>query len=122
MQIKTFYPAIFSTDAEAAVKSLETFGFSTAHDVEAASQFKNELIVMKDGDGHRADVIGLKQAPRSFVGVRVNVSDFDETYAELSAQGYKPYNSEKVDSKLSRSALMMSPEGIPYIIIEHKHN
>lgn len=120
MKIKTFYPAVFSTDPEATVKAMETFGFGIAHDVEAATQFKNEMFVLEDAEGHRVDVIGLKQAPRNFTGVRVNVFDFDEAYAELSAQGYKAYNSDMVESKMSRSALMMSPQGIPYIIIEHK--
>ena len=55
------------------------------------------------------------------VNYRVRKDCADSLVAELTAQGYKPYNSDQVDSKMSRSALMMSPQGIPYIIIEHKH-
>lgn len=121
MKIKTFYPALFVKDAEAAIKSLETFGFSVAHDRVAPSEHKNEMRVLKDAEGRHVDVINLVAAPKNFVGIRVNVEDYAETVAELEAQGYKNMVTGGVDSEVSHSTMMFSPDGIPYMIIEHKH-
>lgn len=122
MKIKTFYPALFVNDAEAAIKSLETFGFGVAHDKVSNSIHQNELRVLKDAEGRHVDVVNLVATPKNFVGIRMNVADFDETVAELEAQGYKNMvKAGEVDSEVSRSTMMFSPDGIPYMIIEHKH-
>lgn len=122
MKIKTFYPALFVKDAEAAIKSLETFGFSVAHDKVSNSEHQNEMRVLKDAEGRRVDVVNVVAAPRNFVGIRVNVASYEEAVAELTAQGYQNAVAAGVDSENARSTMMFSPEGIPYMIIEHKHN
>lgn len=121
MKIKTFYPALFVNDAEGAIKSLETFGFGVAHDRVSPSEHKNELRVLKDAEGRHVDVVNLVATPKNFVGIRMNVEDYEETVAELEAQGYRNMVANGVDSEVSRSTMMFSPQGIPYMIIEHKH-
>lgn len=121
MKIKTFYPALFVKDADAAIKSLETFGFAVAHDKVSNSEHKNELRVLKDAEGRHVDVVNVVAAPKNFVGIRVNVADYEEAVAELTAQGYKNTVAAGVESSTARSTMMFSPDGIPYMIIEHKH-
>lgn len=119
MKIKSFYPLIFTTDANATMENLEAFGFTPAHNKEGSTDVGYALHVLKDTDEHRVDVLESTIIPRDFVGVRVNVFDYDEAVTELKAQGYAPIRTDGIVGRTAHSVLLRSPQGIPYLIIEH---
>lgn len=119
MKIKSFYPLIFSTDAAATMKNLEFFGFAPAHNREGRTDVNYALHVLKDADGHRVDVLESSIIPRNFVGIRVNVSNYDEAVSELKAQGYAPVRTDGIVGPASHTVMLRSPEGILYMVMEH---
>lgn len=119
MQIKTFYPVIITPAAQAVLTSLETFGFAGAHEKHGIAENNNDHYVLKDANGNRVDVVSSQVVPRSFVAIRVNVFDFDEAVAELTQKGYINRHPVTVESSSSRSTMMVSPEGVFYLITEH---
>jgi hypothetical protein len=51
----------------------------------------------------------------------MNVDDFDEACKMLQEHGYRNYYGDKtVETKSSRSALMISPSGFAINLIQHK--
>lgn len=43
---------------------------------------------MKDADGHGVSIAHVNQIPRDMTAVQMNVDDFDEAIALLSAHGF----------------------------------
>lgn len=119
MTVKTYYPAIVTPDVEGTIKNLEAFGFGIAHEKHDVSETHNDSIVMKDGNGNRVDVVSTKAVPRAFVTIRVNVADYEAAVAELTALGYENRRPAGVDTASSRSTMMISPQGVYYLICEH---
>lgn len=119
MTVKTFYPVVVTPAADAVLASLETFGFAGSHEKHGIAENKNDHFVLKDGNGNHVDVVSSHVVPRSFVGIRVNVDNFDEAVAELTAKGYENRHPVTVESTSSRSTMMVSPEGVFYLITEH---
>lgn len=119
MKVKTFYPVIISTDFDGTIKALETFGFAPHHEKHDVSATHNDNFVLKNEEGHRVDVVSTKAVPRSFVGIRVNVEDYEAAVAELEAQGYQNRRPGGVETSSSKSTMMVSPQGIFYLICEH---
>lgn len=120
MQVKTFYPMILTTDLDAAMKNLATFGFSEAHNRDGATDVRYDLHVLKNEQGHRVDVLASKIISRDFVGIRINVADYETAVAELKAQGYRAMRTDGVESAVARAVMLASPQGIPCLVIEHK--
>lgn len=119
MNVKTYYPVIVSPVAQDVLTSLETFGFAGAHEKHGIAENKNDHFVLKDGNGNRVDVVSSHVVPRTFVGIRINVDDFDAAVAELTEKGYINRHPVTVESSSSRSTMMVSPEGVFYLITEH---
>lgn len=119
MKIKSFYPLIFTTDAKTTMKNLETFGFTPAHNREGSTDVGYALHVLKDNAEHRVDVLESTVIPRNFVGVRVNVDDYDEAVSELKAQGYTPVRTDGIVGPASHTVMLRSPQNILYMIMEH---
>lgn len=119
MKVKTFYPVIVSVDFDGTVKEMETFGFAPHHEKRSVGETKNDSFVLKNEEGHRVDVVSTKAIPRSFVGIRVNVEDYEAAVAELEALGYQNRRPGGVETSSSKSTMMVSPQGIFYLICEH---
>ena len=122
MKISTFNPQIITSDAESIVEVFEALGFERRHRQEGIGDLDVTGIRMKDSDGHYVDIsevdIGLKEDK---VAIRMNVDDFDEAYEKLVALGFKNiYGHHQVDTKTSKSAMMISPGGLGINLVEHK--
>ena len=122
MKITTFNPQIFTRNAEPIMKLFEELGFVKRHDQEGIGDLNVEGIRMKSPEGYYLDIScpgdGL---PRDMVGIRMNVDDFDEAYRLLLKRGFKNFYGDKtVDTKTSKSAMMVSQSGFGIYLIEHK--
>ncbi|MBR0365601.1 MAG: hypothetical protein IJH94_02220 [Clostridia bacterium] len=122
MKITTFNPQIITKNAESIMKLFEELGFIKRHDQEGIGDLNVEGIRMKSPEGYYLD-ISCPEADfsRDMVGIRMNVDDFDEAYLLLLKHGFKNFYGDKtVDTKTSRSAMMISPTGFGINLIEHK--
>ena len=54
------------------------------------------------------------------VAIRMNVDDFDEAFEKLISLGFKNiYGDQKVSTKSSKSAMMISESGFAINLIQH---
>ena len=121
MKITTFNPQIITKDAEPIVRLFEELGFEKRHNPEGIGELNVEGIRMKDANGFYLDIsMPDVQLPQDVTVIRINVDDYDETYKLLTEHGFKNFYGDKaVETKSSRSALMISPSGIAINLIQH---
>lgn len=113
---------LFSPNFEEAVKEAEKLGFAIAHEKDGIADHNNSQRVLRDGAGNKVDVVSLSnqsQIQRPFVGIRMNVENFDEALKEFEAMGYRNLKPENVESKSSKSTMIMPPQGFMYLLCEH---
>ncbi|MBR0366641.1 MAG: hypothetical protein IJH94_07575 [Clostridia bacterium] len=122
MKITTFNPQIFTRNVEPIIKLFEELGFVKRHDQEGIGELNVEGIRMKSSDGCCLDISCPDvELPHDMVGIRMNVDDFDEAYNLLLEHGFKNvYGDKTVDTRTSKSAMMISPSGFGINLIEHK--
>ena len=124
MKITSFNPQIITRDAEPAVKLFEELGFEKRHQKEGIGEYKVKGIVMKHPDGFHVDISESK-APimQDLAVIRINVDDFDETYALLKSKGFENfYGDRTADTPTSKSAIMRAPSGFVINLIQHIKN
>ncbi|SET97883.1 hypothetical protein SAMN04487771_10906 [[Clostridium] aminophilum] len=133
MKITTFNPQIITKNAEPLMKLFQELGFEKRHDQEGIGELNVEGIRMKNDDGFYLDISipetlpaaakEEKLLPHDMVVIRMNVDDFDAAYQVLEKQGFRNvYANGTVDTKSSRSAVMISPTGFGINVIQHiKH-
>ena len=122
MTVKTYYPALCTPNFEETVKELEALGFTKAHEKNDIAEHNNTNMVMKDGNGNKVDVVSLSSmsaVKQSFTAIRMNVENYDEAYAELTAKGFIDLHPGTVETKSSKSTMLRSKEGFMYILTEH---
>ena len=122
MKITTFNPQIITKDADSIVKLFEELGFEKRHNPSGIGDLNVEGIRMKDANGFYLDISQPDiQIPQDIAIIRMNVDDFDEACKMLQEHGYRNYYGDKtVETKSSRSALMISPSGFAINLIQHK--
>ena len=122
MKITTFNPQIITKDAEAVAKLFEALGFEQRHNPKGIGELDVTGIRMKDANGFYVDISQPNmQMPRDLTAIRMNVDNFDEAYALLTARGFKNfYGDQTVGTKSSESAIMISPSGFVINLIQHK--
>ena len=122
MKITTFNPQIITKDADSIVKLFEELGFEKHHNPSGIGDLNVEGIRMKDANGFYLDISQPDiQIPQDIAVIRMNVDDFDEACKMLQEHGYRNYYGDKtVETKSSRSALMISPSGFAINLIQHK--
>ena len=122
MKITTFNPQIITTDAEAVAKLFEALGFERRHHPKGIGELDVTGIRMKDANGFYVDISQPNmQMPRDLTAIRMNVDNFDEAYALLTAHGFRNfYGDQTVGTKSSESAIMISPSGFVINLIQHK--
>ena len=121
MQITTFNPQIITKDAAPIVQLFEELGFEKRHDQEGISELKVEGIRMKDLNGFYVDV-SQPDVPleRDVSAIRMNVDDFDTAYQLLLSKGFRNYYGDHiVETRTSKSALMIAPSGFSINLIQH---
>ena len=121
MKITTFNPQIITKDADSIVKLFEELGFEKRHNPSGIGDLNVEGIRMKDANGFYLDISQPDiQIPQDIAVIRMNVDDFDEACKMLQEHGYRNYYGDKtVETKSSRSALMISPSGFAINLIQH---
>lgn len=121
MKITTFNPQIITKDAEAVAKLFEALGFERRHNPKGIGELDVTGIRMKDANGFYVDISQPNmQMPRDLTAIRMNVDNFDEAYAFLTARGFKNfYGDQTVGTKSSESAIMISPSGFIINLIQH---
>lgn len=121
MKITTFNPQIITKDAAPIVQLFQELGFEKRHDQEGIGELNVEGIRMKDANGFYLDISTPDtDFPRDMVAIRMNVDDFDEAYRLLLARGFKNiYGENIVETKTSKSAMLVSPSGYGINLIHH---
>ncbi len=124
MKITTFNPQIITKDAEPIVQLFQTLGFEKHHNPMGIGKLNVEGIRMKDANGFYLDVSSPDiQLPHDVTAVRMNVDDFEEAYQLLQKHGFKNfYGDGMVETKSSKSAVMISESGIVINLIHHIRN
>ena len=121
MKITTFNPQIVTENAEDVVKLFEELGFEKRHHQTGIGSLDVTGIRMKNQDGFYVDISEVDaDLKHDMVAIRMNVDDFDEAFQKLESLGFRNlYGVHKVDTKTSRSAMMMSESGFAINLIEH---
>ena len=105
MRITTFNPQIITKDAEPIVKLFEELGFEKRHNPDGIGDLNVEGIRMKDANGFYLDI---------------SMPEVDEAYKMLTERGFKNFYGDKtVEMESSKSALMISPSGFAFNLVQH---
>ena len=120
MKITTFNPLIITKDPESAIKLFEELGFERHHTKEGIGDNNTTDVRMKHANGFYVDVA---QGDGEWTMIRINVDNFDEAIAFLTAHGFrKPRHeraSQTVDTGSSVFTMMVAPSG--YIVEVSQH-
>ena len=121
MKITTFNPQIMTKDAAPLVELFEALGFEKRHNQEGVGELNVKAIRMKDENSFYLDIAESDAPmPHDMVSIRMNVDDFEEAYALLTAKGFRNfYGDDRVVTKTSKSAIMIAPSGFMINLIEH---
>ena len=121
MKITTFNPQIITKDAENVAKLFEDLGFERSHNPKGIGELDVTGIRMKDANGFCLDISQPDlQLPQDLTVIRMNVDDFEEAYRLLVSRGFKNFYGEKtVETKSSKSAVMISASGFAINLVQH---
>ena len=121
MKITSFNPLIVTRDAEPVIKLFEELGFEKRHNIEAnTGKTDFNSVRMKDANGFYVDVANVPNTQRDLTIIRMNVEDFEEAYAFLTAKGFKNSRGDQtVDTQTNKSCMMVSPSGFAFDLCEH---
>ena len=121
MKITTFNPQIVTRDAESVVELFEKLGFERHHVKEDIGELAVTGIRMKDADGNYLDISQSGIMPEhDLTAIRMNVDDFEAAYELLVSRGFKnAFGNETVNTKSSKSVMMVAPSGFVICIVHH---
>lgn len=126
MKITTFNPQIIAREPEAVAGLFEQLGFERRHHPSGIGELNVEGIRMKDANGFYLDISHPESTPANealshdICVIRMNVDDFEEAYAMLTARGFRNiYGDHTAETRSSRSALLISPSGFAINLIQH---
>ena len=121
MKVSDFYPIFYSEDIEEGIRRFtEDLGFTVKH--RPKIEFL-EYAVLENDNKRRVDVVCSHFPADSFkdgyLGMRVNVDDFDEGVSYFEALGYSIFGTaHETDS--SMTALLTKGDGTYMVIFHHK--
>ncbi len=118
MKITSFNPLILTKEAEAAVELMKELGFEKRHEMKNIADKDIYNIDMKDANGFRVDIAEV-DVPTDRIIIRMNVDDFDEAYEFLLSKGFTNPSGRVVESKSSKSVMMVSPSGFAFDLCHH---
>ena len=125
MKITSFSSLIMTNDAANVQKVFEELGFVKRHEKkDVADTNHSGGFRMKDAEGHDISIAQVNHIPRDMTAIRMNVSDFEEAMALLSAHGYKNMRGEGnvIDTGSYKTAVMISPSGFAINVVYHIKN
>ena len=122
MKITTFNPQIISKDMNSIAELFEELGFEKKHNPTGIGDYNASGIRMADANGFHIDLSQGENMPipQDVTVIRMNVDNFDEAYELLSSHGFKNFYEDKiVQTESFKSAIMISPSGFAFNVIEH---
>ena len=121
MKVSDCYPIFYAEDIEAEVRHFtEGLGYSVKH----RPQLKLLDYVILENEHHRRVDIVRSHFPADsfkdgFLGMRVNVDDFDEGVSYFESRGYSIFGTaHEIDSSVY--ALLTNGDGTYLVIFHHK--
>lgn len=121
MKVTDYYPIFYTEDIEAEVKRFtEYFGFVVKH--RPNIEFL-DYVVMENDKNRRIDIVcshfPADSFKEGFLGMRVNVDDFDEAVSYFKEQGYEIFGTaHETDSSIT--ALLTKGDGTYMVLFHHK--
>ena len=121
MQVSDCYPIFYAEDIESAVKHFtEDLGFSVKH------RPRLEMLdyVVLENEHHRRADIACSHFPADsfkdgFLGMRVNVDNFDEGVSYFESRGYSIFGTaHEIESSVY--ALLTNGDGTYLVLFNHK--
>ena len=122
MKFTSFNPLIVTGKGEETVKLFEELGFEKQHVNKDVGGIGVTNYTMKDANGFKVDVADAPNTKQDITLIRMNVDDFDEAYNFLIEKGFKNPSGRIVESKSSKSAMMVSPTGFSFDLCHHIKN
>lgn len=120
MKITTFNPMILSPKADAVIATFEALGFVRKHTIEGINDDNITSVRMEDANGYHVDVAQVDSLTQDMQIIRMNVDDFDEAYAFLTARGFKNIREDHaVETKTNKSMLLIAPSGFGIDLCQH---
>ena len=118
MKFTSFNPLIVTKDAAPVIALFEALGFEKRHTNKNIDDKDITNVTMKDANGFHVDV-AQADVPRYLTIIRMNVDDFDEAFAFLIDKGFTHPSGRVVESKSSKSAMLVSPSGFAFDLCHH---
>lgn len=121
MKVTDCYPIFYSVDMEAALKHFtEDLGFSVRHRPRIEML---DYAVLENENHRRVDLVcsyfPADSFKEGFLGMRVNVDDFDEGVAYFKSRGYDIFGTaHETDSFVT--ALLTNGDGTYLVLFRHK--
>ena len=122
MKITSFDPLVATSQPESVIAQFEALGFEKRHRKEGVTiaDIDQTITRLKNPDGFHVDVATGQESTRDLTGIRMNVDDFDAAYELLVSRGFKnAFGDETVNTKSSKSAMMVAPSGFMICIVHH---
>ncbi|MBQ7500619.1 MAG: hypothetical protein IJT91_06965 [Clostridia bacterium] len=121
MKVTDYYPIFYANDVEAEVKRFtEDLGFSVIH--RPKIEFL-DYAVLENGNKRRVDIVcshfPADSFKEGFLGMRVNVDDFDESVSYFATQGYSVFGTAH-ETESSVTALLKKDDGSCLVLFHHK--
>lgn len=121
MKVSDFYPIFYADDIEAAARRFsEDLGFTVKHRPQI--EFL-DYVVLENDNKRRVDIVcshfPADNFKEGYLGMRVNVDDFDEGVKYFEGLGYKIFGAaHETDSSVT--ALLTKGDGTYMVIFHHK--
>ncbi len=121
MKVSDFYPIFYADDIEAGIRRFtEDLGFTVKHRPQI--EFL-DYAVLENDKNRRADIVcshfPADSFSEGFLGMRVNVDDFDEGVSYFGTQGYSMFGTaHETDSSVT--ALLTKGDGTYMVLFQHK--
>ena len=121
MKVTDFYPIFYAEDIEAEIKRFtEDLGFSVKH--RPKIEFL-DYVALENDKNRRVDIVRSRFPADSFkdgfLGMRVNVDNFDEGVSYFGAQGYSVFGTAH-ETETFITALLTNGEGSYLVLFHHK--
>lgn len=121
MRVTDFYPIFYAEDIEKETKRfIDDFGFSVKHKPQIEYL---DYVVLENNNKRRVDLVCSRFPADSFkegfLGMRVNVDNYDEGVSYFEAQGYTVFG-EAHETESSVTALLTKGDGSYLVIFHHK--
>ena len=121
MKVSDFYPIFYAEDHEAGIRRFtEDLGFTVKHRPQI--EFL-DYAVLENDKKRRVDVVCSHFPADSFkdgyLGMRVNVDDFDEAVSYFEALGYSIFGTVH-ETESAMNALLTKGDGTYMVLFHHK--